>query len=201
MWPLKLIVLEKWPKTWTLNLQLLHNTKRPTKWSGHMKMIDPQENFYIGATQCYQAFYLFYIPVSCFKIYTLCIYTLWVWHMAMALQVILVKILHLMALFVFISFLAHDRMSVASLCNHDLSVIVIIVIVVVCEHSSWPHAWPNKVHTLHAHAAISCIVAHQKLYHSDFYLLYSSHICMFILMSIVHEVINIATSNLTETRI
>ena len=99
------------------------------------------------------------------------------------------------------SFLAHDRMSVASLCNHDLSVIVVIVIIVVCEHSSWPHAWPNKVHTLHAYAAISCIVAHQKLYHSDLYLLYSSHICMFILMSIVHEVINIATSNLTETRI
>ena len=41
MWPLKEIVLEKWPKTCTLNLQLLHNTKRPTKWSGHMKMIDP----------------------------------------------------------------------------------------------------------------------------------------------------------------
>ena len=94
-------------------------------------------------------------------------------------------------------FLAHDRMSVASLCNHDLSVVVVII--VICEHSSWPHAWPNKVHTLHAHAAISCIVAHQKLYHSDLYLLYSSHICMFILMSIVHEVINIATSNLTET--
>ena len=67
-----------------------------------------------------------------------------------------------------------------------------------CEHSSWPHAWPNKVHTLHAHAAVSCIVAHQKLYHSDLYLLYSSHICMFILMSIVHEVINIATSNLQK---
>ena len=101
-------------------------------------------------------------------------------------------------------FLAHDRMSVASLCNPDLSVVVvvvvvIVVVVVVCEHSSWPHAWSNKVHTLHAHAAISCIVAHQKLYHSDLYLLYSSHICMFILMSIVHEVINIATSNLTET--
>ena len=95
-------------------------------------------------------------------------------------------------------FLAHDRMSVASLCNHGLSVIIIVV-VVVCEHSFRPHAWPNKVHTLHAHAAISCIVAHQKLYHSDLYLLYSSHICMFILMSIVHEVINIATSNLTET--
>ena len=60
-------------------------------------------------------------------------------------------------------------------------------------------AWPNKVYTLHAHAAISCIVAHQKLYHSDLYLLYSSHICMFILMSIVHEVINIVTLNLTET--
>ena len=42
MWPLKSIVLEKWPKTCTLNLQLLHNTKRPTKLSGHMKMIDPQ---------------------------------------------------------------------------------------------------------------------------------------------------------------
>ena len=100
-------------------------------------------------------------------------------------------------------FLAHDRMSVASLCNTDLSVIIVIVVVVVvvvvCEHSSWPHAWSNKVHTLHAHAAISCIVAHQKLYHSDLYLLYSSHIGMFILMSIVHEVINIATSNLTET--
>ena len=26
---------------------------------------------------------------------------------------------------------------------------------------------PNKVHTLYAHAAISCIVAHQILYHSD----------------------------------
>ena len=74
-------------------------------------------------------------------------------------------------------------------------VVVVVVIVVVCEHSSWPHAWPNKVHTLHAHAAISCIVAYQKLYHSDLYLLYSSHICMFILMSIVHKVINIATSN------
>ena len=89
-------------------------------------------------------------------------------------------------------FLAHDRMSVASLYNYDLSVVV-------CEHSSWPHAWPNKVHTLHAHASISCIVAHQKLYHSDLYLLYSSHICMFILMSIVHEVINIATSALSHT--
>ena len=93
-------------------------------------------------------------------------------------------------------FLAHDRMSVASLCNHDLSVVIVIVI---CEHSSWPHAWPNKVHTLHAHAAISCIVAHQKLYHSDLYLLHSSHICMFILMSIVHEIIHIVTSNLTKT--
>ena len=60
------------------------------------------------------------------------------------------------------------------------------------------HAWPNKVHTLQAHAAISCIVAHQKLYHSDLYLLYRSHISMFILMSIVHEVINIANSNLRE---
>ena len=47
-------------------------------------------------------------------------------------------------------FLAHDRMSVASLCNPDLSVVVVrrrpvVVVVVVCEHSSWPHAWPNKV--------------------------------------------------------
>ena len=41
MWPLKLIALEKWPKTCTLNLQLLHNTKRPREWSGHTKMIDP----------------------------------------------------------------------------------------------------------------------------------------------------------------
>ena len=41
MWPLKSIALEKWPKTCTLNLQVLHNTKRPRKWSGHMKMIDP----------------------------------------------------------------------------------------------------------------------------------------------------------------
>ena len=101
-----------------------------------------------------------------------------------------------------VCFLAHDRMSVASLCNPDLSVVVVvvvIVVVVVCEHSCWPHAWPNKVQTLHAHAAISCIVAYQKLYHSDLYLLYSSHICMFILMSIVHKVINIATSNLTKT--
>ena len=62
MWPLKSIALEKWPKTCTLNLQLLHNTKRPRKWSGHMKMIDPpNRNFYIGMTQCYQAFYLFNI--------------------------------------------------------------------------------------------------------------------------------------------
>ena len=44
MWHVKLIVLEKWPKTCTLNLQLLHNTKRTTKWSGHMMMIDtPRE--------------------------------------------------------------------------------------------------------------------------------------------------------------
>ena len=35
------------PKTCTLKLQLLHNMKRPTKWSGHVKMIDPPENFYI----------------------------------------------------------------------------------------------------------------------------------------------------------
>ena len=28
------------PKTCTLKLQLLHNMKRPTKWSGHVKMID-----------------------------------------------------------------------------------------------------------------------------------------------------------------
>ena len=40
-------------------------------------------------------------------------------------------------------FLAHNIMSVASLCNHDLSVIIvvgigiiIIIIVVICEHSS-----------------------------------------------------------------
>ena len=101
-----------------------------------------------------------------------------------------------------VCFLAHDRMLVVSLCNHDLSVVsvgIVIIIVVICEHSSQPHAWPNKVHTFHAHAAISCIVAHQKLYHSDLYLLHSSHICMFILMSIAHEVIHIATSNLTET--
>ena len=52
--------------------------------------------------------------------------------------------------------------------------------------------------SLHAHAAISCIVAHQKLYYSDLYLLYISHICMFILMSVVYEVINIATSNLRQ---
>ena len=37
-------------KTYTLKLQLLHNTKRPTKWSGHVKMIDPLENFYIWKT-------------------------------------------------------------------------------------------------------------------------------------------------------
>ena len=29
------------PKTCTLKLQLLHNTKTPTKWSGHVKMINP----------------------------------------------------------------------------------------------------------------------------------------------------------------
>ena len=31
------------PKTCTLKLQLLHNMKRPTKWSGHVKIIDPQK--------------------------------------------------------------------------------------------------------------------------------------------------------------
>ena len=41
MWPFKSIALEKWPKTCTLNLQLLHNTKRPRKWSRLMKKIDP----------------------------------------------------------------------------------------------------------------------------------------------------------------
>ena len=36
-----------------------------------------------------------------------------------------------------ICFLAHDRMSVASLCNPDLSVVVVVVVVIViCEHSS-----------------------------------------------------------------
>ena len=30
------------PKTCTLKLQLLQNTKRPTMWSGHVKIIDPQ---------------------------------------------------------------------------------------------------------------------------------------------------------------
>ena len=32
------------PKTCTQKLQLWHNTKRPTKWSGHVKMIDPLGN-------------------------------------------------------------------------------------------------------------------------------------------------------------
>ena len=31
------------PKTCTLKLQLLHNMKWPTKWSGHVKMIDPPQ--------------------------------------------------------------------------------------------------------------------------------------------------------------
>ena len=35
------------PNTCTLKLQLIHNTERPTKWSGHGKMSDPLENFYI----------------------------------------------------------------------------------------------------------------------------------------------------------
>ena len=35
-WPISAVS----PKTCTLNLQLLHNTKRPTKCSGHIKMID-----------------------------------------------------------------------------------------------------------------------------------------------------------------
>ena len=38
------------PKTCTQMLQLLHNTKRPTKWSGHGNMIDPHKNFYIQKT-------------------------------------------------------------------------------------------------------------------------------------------------------
>ena len=32
------------PKTCTRKLQLWHNMKRPTKWSGHVKMIDPPGN-------------------------------------------------------------------------------------------------------------------------------------------------------------
>ena len=35
------------PKTCILKLQLFHNTKRPTKLSEHVKMIDPPRNFYI----------------------------------------------------------------------------------------------------------------------------------------------------------
>ena len=35
------------PKICTIKLQQLHNTERPTKWSGHGKMIDPQEKFYL----------------------------------------------------------------------------------------------------------------------------------------------------------
>ena len=77
--------------------------------------------------------------------------------------------------------MAHDRMSVASLCNHDLSVVVVgvisVVIVVVCEHSSWPHAWPNKVHTLHAHAAISI---------SDLYSLILSYISFWLIAINLH---------------
>ena len=38
------------PKTCTPKLKLLHKTERPTKWSGHGKMIDPLENFYIWKT-------------------------------------------------------------------------------------------------------------------------------------------------------
>ena len=44
----------------------------------------------------------------------------------------------------FLLFLAHDRMLVASLCNHDLSVIIVVIVIVIivvvvgviCEHSS-----------------------------------------------------------------
>ena len=32
------------PKICTMKLQELHNTERPTKWSGHGKMIDPRRN-------------------------------------------------------------------------------------------------------------------------------------------------------------
>ena len=37
-----------------------------------------------------------------------------------------------------LQFLPHNRMSVVSLCNHDMSVIVVVVVVigVICEHSS-----------------------------------------------------------------
>ena len=48
-------------------------------------------------------------------------------------------------------------------------------------------------------------MAHQELYHSGLYhsiaayIFYSNYICMVILMSIVHEVINIVTLNLIET--
>ena len=38
------------PKACTLKLKLLHNTKRQTKWSGHLKMIDPPENLYTWKT-------------------------------------------------------------------------------------------------------------------------------------------------------
>ena len=32
------------PNIYTIKLQQLHNTERPTKWSGHAKMIDPRRN-------------------------------------------------------------------------------------------------------------------------------------------------------------
>ena len=50
MWPLKMIVLEKWPKTYTLNLQLLHNTKDQQTGLDMWRWLNPQENFYIQKT-------------------------------------------------------------------------------------------------------------------------------------------------------
>ena len=43
-------VVVKSMSPYTPKLQLLHNTERPTKWSGHGNMIHPHENFYIWKT-------------------------------------------------------------------------------------------------------------------------------------------------------
>ena len=42
--------LQYLPKHKLKSSSLLHNTKRPTEWSGHVKMIDPPENCYIQKT-------------------------------------------------------------------------------------------------------------------------------------------------------
>ena len=84
MWPLKSIVLEKWPKTCTLNLQLLHNTKKtnkvvwtyeddwpPKRTSTYKRPFTQEGNYLVVWLQhSYPLFYQFWVPRSAWS---------WIW--------------------------------------------------------------------------------------------------------------------------